>query len=221
MPSRSTPLTTHETYHIFNKTISDQAIFSDRRLCERTLKTLWFYQVHQKRLSFSSYLRLSNADQQTFQINYTHQPKIIDLHCFCLMPNHYHLLLTQQQDHGISYFVGTLQNSLAHYHNTKRTHKGPLFLPQFHAVHISSDSQLLHVSRYIHLNPYTSSMVNSFSDLYTYPWSSLPEYLNPNPNPHLLATNLISNLIGNPQKHRQFLEDRADYQRSLHHIQKY
>jgi len=143
-------------------------------------------------------------------------PNIVALHCYCLMPNHFHLLVTQMMSGGISYFVGALQNSLAHYYNTLRGAKSPIFLPGFQAVHIDSDAQLMHVSRYIHLNPYTNSVVHSFAELYEYPWSSLKDYLDPGQDESMLETSLISGQLGAPNKHRQFIEDQADYQRSLH-----
>ena len=76
----------------------------------------------------------------------------------------------------------------------------------------------MHVSRYIHLNPYTGSVVHSFAELYDYPWSSLKDYLNPGQAAAMLDTSLISGLLNPPHKHRQFIEDQADYQRSLHLI---
>jgi putative transposase len=159
---------------------------------------------------------MGGKTREDFLSNRRALPNVIDLHCYCLMPNHFHLLITQKMIGGISYFIGALQNSLAHYYNTLRGVKSPIFLPAFQAVHINSDAQLMHVSPYIHLNPYTGSVVHSFAELYEYPWSSLKDYLEPGRDASMLDTSLISGLLGAPHKHRQFIEDQADYQRSLH-----
>lgn len=218
MPTRSTPFVNGDIYHVFNKTIADQAVFKEDRICERALKTLWFYQKRQQNTKLAEFLRMGAITREDFLSNRRALPNVIDLHCYCLMPNHFHLLITQKMIGGISYFVGALQNSLAHYYNTLHGVKGPVFLPTFQAVHIDSDAQLLHVSRYIHLNPYTSSIVRTFSALYNYPWSSLKDYLEPGSGASMLNTALISSLLGAPNQHRQFIEDQADYQRSLHLI---
>jgi putative transposase len=218
MPIRPTPLINTETYHIFNRTIADQPIFSDDRICNRALKTFWFYQKRQQRKKLSDFLRMGGVAQEEFLSYMNTLPSIVALHCYCLMPNHFHLLVTQRTSGGISYFVGALQNSLAHFYNTLRGAKSPIFLPGFQAVHIDSDAQLMHVSRYIHLNPYTSSLVHSFTELYDFPWSSLKDYLSPSLDISMLDTSLINSLIGAPNKHRQFIDDQADYQRSLHFL---
>lgn len=218
MPIRKIPLVNTETYHVFNRTITDQAVFSYDHICQRALKTLWYYQKRQQRKKLSDFIRMGSTAREEFLADLDALPGIISLHCYCLMPNHFHLLVTQKESGGISYFVGALQNSLAHTYNTLRGGKGPLFLPGFQAVHIDSDTQLMHVSRYIHLNPYTGSVVHSFAELYDYPWSSLKDYLNPGQAAAMLDTSLISGLLNPPHKHRQFIEDQADYQRSLHLI---
>lgn len=220
MPVRTVPLTNHQTYHLFNKTVTEQSPFTNPQLASRTIRLLWFYQINQNQLPFSTYLRLSAKEQQSFIQSHQNSLKRAILHSYCLMPNHFHLLVTQIQSNGISSFVGNLQNSTARYFNTKRQTKGPLFLPQFKAVQISDDTYLMHVSRYIHLNPYTSSLVNSLDELERYPWSSLKDYLHPTPQNHLIDTTLLQGLIGPAHKHRAFIADRADYQRTLHQLKK-
>ena len=218
MPTRSQPLLNDEVYHVFNKTIVDQAIFSEKKICDYAIKTFWFYRKRQQRQKLSTFQRITDLYQQEFLEYFETLPNIVDIHCYCLMPNHFHLLLTQKMNGGISHFVGTCQNSLARFHNRLHGVSGPIFLPGFHSVHISSNAQLMHISRYIHLNPYTSSKVKTFSELYKYPWSSLQTYLNLSQDAGFLETSLIGNLVGSPDQHRQFIEDQADYQRSLHSL---
>lgn len=73
------------------------------------------------------------------------------------MPNHFHLLIKQTEQNGISEFVGKFSNSYTKYYNTKHNRVGALLQGQLKAVLIESGEQLIHVSRYIHLNP-TSSL---------------------------------------------------------------
>lgn len=130
------------------------------------------------------------------------------------MLNHYHLIVHQLTETGISEFISHLQNSYTRYFNTKYDRIGPLWQGSFKGVRITNENQLLHLSRYIHLNPYTSSVVNNFQNLQSYPWSSLPEYLNktdrPLSNPQIILSN-----FKNPRNYLDFVLDNADYQKQL------
>ena len=72
---------------------------------------------------------------------------------YVLMPNHFHLLVQQLTDDGISRLMKLLSDSYTRYFNTKNERVGPLLQGQFKAVRVESDEQLLHLSPYIHLNP--------------------------------------------------------------------
>lgn len=131
------------------------------------------------------------------------------------MPNHFHLLIKQNTDNGISRFMRLTINSYARYYNTKYKRVGSLFQGMFKAVHIETDEQLLHISRYIHLNPLVSHIINE-QDFLSYPYSSLPEYINnqgyiSNPVP-------ILNHFSKKQSYLKFVLDQADYGKELEKI---
>ena len=135
------------------------------------------------------------------------------------MPNHFHLLLKQEQDGGISKFMSNFQNSYTRYYNVKNSRIGSLFLDQFKAVRIETEEQLIHVSRYIHLNPFTGFIVNKFEDLTGYLWSSLREYLFEDiPNP-ISDAQLVLGYFKNTAAYKQFVFNQAQYQRELKKIQ--
>lgn len=102
---------------------------------------------------------------------YSQQDKI-GIICYCLMPNHYHLLLQQLQGGSISNFIQRLQVSYAMYFNIKNKRVGHLFQGPFKAKLIEDDSYMLQVSKYIHLNPKDINEEPS-----KYRWSSLRSYL--------------------------------------------
>jgi REP element-mobilizing transposase RayT len=92
--------------------------------------------------------------------------------CFCLMPNHYHLLLSQREGGSISAYIHRLQTSFSMYLNIKHKRVGHLFQGPFKAKLILDDSYMLQLSKYIHLNP-----VEIGQDYKEYLWSSYPAYL--------------------------------------------
>ena len=140
-------------------------------------------------------------------------PPLVSIHSFILMPNHFHLLLSQTTDSGISLFMQRTGDSYTRYFNTKNERVGPLFQGQFKAVRIESDEQLLHVSRYIHLNPYTSYVVGSLNDALHYPWSSLHQYRATKGG--ICNVEKILGYFKNYALYEKFLQDQADYQRKL------
>lgn len=128
---------------------------------------------------------LSDGDHRRFLAkleNYS-SDRSIRIISYCLMPNHYHLLLQQLRDKGISTFMHRIGVSYGSYFNKKNDRKGRLFASTYHAVPIESTGQLLHIARYIHLNPldlftrnWKISGIPNIDDamrfLQSYPWSS-------------------------------------------------
>lgn len=94
----------------------------------------------------------------------------IDLISYCLMPNHYHLLLKQKEQLALVSFMKSLQTRYSMYFNKKYIRVGPLFQGIYKAALISDDEYLLHLSRYIHLNPseHTSDLLEASSSYADY-----------------------------------------------------
>lgn len=218
MPGRITPLVNDQIYHVFNRGINHQPTFLDKLEYKRTQLTIEFYRFSNLPTKLSKFLTLSNEDRTKILDNLKKEnDKLVEILAFCLMPNHFHFLLKQIKDKGISKFLGNFQNSYTRYFNTKEERDGSLFLDQFKAVLINTDEQLLHVSRYIHLNPYTSYVVKDLTNLLEYPWSSLPEYLENKQG--ICEQSTLMAFFKTSEDHQKFIEDQADYQRQLHKIQ--
>lgn len=219
MPLRKTVLATGETYHVFNRGVNRQPTFLDKRDYPRAIDILSFYRFTKPRLRFSFYNRLPTEEKLGFWKELEEQnQKIVTLFCFCFMPNHFHFLLRQEKENGISKFLANFQNSYTKYINTRHERSGHLFQGQFKAVRIENDSQFLHTSRYIHLNPYTSYIVKTVDQLEKYPWSSLPEYIKDDGKGICETKNILSSFSSRKQ-YLQFVLDRKDYQRRLKDIE--
>jgi putative transposase len=133
------------------------------------------------------------------------------------MPNHIHFLLKQLTDDGVSTYMSKLSNSHKRYINTKNERNGHLFQSKFKSIYIENDSQLVHVSRYIHLNPYTSHIVHVLGELKDYQFSSLQEYLGSRESRHF-SKRIILDQFKSKSEYKKFVFNRADYQRELHSI---
>lgn len=218
MPLRKTIFANGHFYHVLNRSLYQQPIFTGERECSRAVKLINFYSFVNRPTSFSKYLKFSQQRRQKVMRQLLEEDeKRVRIICYCFMPNHFHILVRQEETNGIRRFMSDFQNSFVRYYNTKHKKKGPLFESQFKAVRILSENQLYHVSRYIHLNPYSGFVVKSIEDLKSFPWSSLPEYLNLN-DINLCYKNIVTSGFGSYKDYEEFVFSRADYQRDLEQI---
>lgn len=219
MPARAIPLISGEIYHVFNRSIARQPIFTRVREYQRFFNIVDFYKFQNPGLRYSHYNRLREEEKIKFIDNlHLANQKLVEIIAFSFMPNHYHFLLKQIQDDGIKICMSQIQNSYAKYFNTNYKRTGSLFQEMFKAIRIESDEQLIHVVRYIHLNPLTSYVIKEISSLENYPWTSFIDYLNKR-NISFIDKDLIRNYFSNAQKLRNFTLDQVDYQRTLADIQ--
>lgn len=142
-------------YHIYNRGVNKNNIFHDR----------------QDRIVFLGLIKRYLGDDLEKKPNrepYPNYQKEIQLLAFCLMNNHFHFFVYQESESAITDFMKSLSVAYSMYFNKRYRRVGAVFQQRYRAVRITSDAQLLHVSRYIHMNPRNYD---------TYEWSSLPYYL--------------------------------------------
>ncbi len=206
-----------QIYHIFNKSIEGKTVFSNKRGYARALLTLQYYRFANLPLRLSKYLILPEVKKKEFiATNTSEESKLVEILAYCLMPNHFHFLLEQKIENGISSFIGNFTNSYTKYFNTKNKREGPLFKGIFEATWIENDEQLIHVSRYIHLNPVSSFLISQES-LESYPWSSISEYLNSS-SLGICNKQKVLGHFPSPEKYKQFLYDQISYAQDLEMI---
>lgn len=214
MPYRFTPLINGNYYHIFNRGVNKRKIFLDPNDYQHALDTLHFYLYTNHKIRFSFYNRLKITNRKDY---FNTVILACDLVAYVFMPNHFHLLINQNEKDGISNTLRLFENSYTKYFNTKYKRIGPLLQGPFKAVLIENDNQLLHVSRYIHLNPYSAGIVTSLKELEKYQWSSYPSYLETDKEDSILRKQFILEQFGN-QSYKTFIAERASYQRELEEI---
>lgn len=216
MPSnRKIVLANGEYYHLFNRGVERRPVFTNKREFLRAIALVNFYRFDKPPLRYSKYLTLDEDQRRNFLANL--KEKAVEIIAFCLMSNHFHFLVRQVRDKGVSKFMANFMNSYTKYFNTKYQRVGPLFQGAFKAVHIESDEQLLHLSRYIHLNPVTSFKVKP-QELKDYEWSSYPSYTGDS-GLNFLDKDTVINFFKKPVKYEEFVLDQADYGKKLKAIE--
>lgn len=168
-----------EFFHVYNRGVDKRKIFLDDGDCLRFLKELKFFNTE-------SPSWISTIDEKRLPTG--PEDRIVDIVCYCLMPNHYHLLLRSRVENGITKFMRKLNTGYTVYFNIKHQRVGRLFENRFKAVHIDADLYFRHLTRYIHLNPldlYQSgwregkieNLRLALEYLESYRWSSYTNYV--------------------------------------------
>jgi len=218
MPGRKIPLITDQIYHVLNRGISNQPTFKGVREFDRAIELIRYYQSKKTPLRYSQFIILSNERRsQILEFLAKKKEFLVEIICFCLMPNHFHFILKQLEKGGISKFMSQFTNSYTRYFNVKNKRNGPLFQGKFKAVRVETDEQLVHLSRYVHLNPYSSYVVRTLKELESYPYSSLPEYLG-RPQTGFCQKETVLGQFRYPKLYQRFVFDQADHQRKLERI---
>ncbi|MCK5583316.1 MAG: transposase, partial [Elusimicrobiales bacterium] len=170
MPYRNS-LVVDSVYHVFTKSIAGYKIFGSNDDYKRMIETIVFYNQKNPKSKFSAFYNKNDAVFDKKNNKYTRLVKII---AYCIMPTHIHLVLSPFQEDGVSLFMKNGLMSYSKYFNIKHTRKGPLWEGRFKSVLVKTDEQLQHLTRYVHLNPVTSYLVDKPED-----WgaSSYKEYI--------------------------------------------
>lgn len=181
---RKTVFATNNFYHIYNRGVDKRRIFEDKNDYFRFLKTL---QILNNIKATYLDLRSSFKQEKNRSLASTNNPWV-KIHAFCLIPNHFHLLLEQVVDEGITKFLHKIGTAYTKYFNLKYERTGRLFEGTFKAILIDQEEYLLHLSRYIHLNPveliepkWEEKGVKNWTKikkfLFDYKWSSYSIYV--------------------------------------------
>jgi len=147
MPRRKGFFTSGAYYHIFNRVIEGEVLFRDRGN--------YLYCIDLMKRNGSKYRN--------------------NVIAYCLMPNHYHFLLEQKSNQPISTFVSVLYNAYVQKVNQLWGRRGPLFRGCFRHVLVEREEYLIHLCRYIHLNPVEAGIVQNPEE---WPYSNYLEWIN-------------------------------------------
>jgi putative transposase len=212
---RKTALASGETYHIYNRGAHKQKIFTEPRDYAR-FKLLLHFANNGEPIHLSNILRKYQGRSllQSFQEEPTTDHSLVDIFAYALMPNHFHLMLRQKVDNGITTFLKKVMTGYSMYFNTKYEHSGVLFQGRFKSSHVSDDAYLRYLFAYIHLNPLelmgsdvrrVGKMSSEKADTFLsgYDYSSYPDYLERGNRPEkiLLSQGAALELLGNKLSH--------------------
>lgn len=205
-----------EIYHVFNRGLDRRPTFTNKREFDRARRLIKFYRHTETPIRFSKLLQQPEDIRNDILEHLYKSNRLVDILSYCLMPNHFHLLLKQNSDKGIATFIANFSNAYTKYFNTKNKRVGPLFQGIFKAVYVEDDEQLIYLSRYIHLNPVVSNIV-SINEFENYQWSSYQEYISSSQD-QIVEKELVLNMFKSKKEYQKFVEDQIDYGKKLEAI---
>ncbi len=223
---RKDKLVTNSYYHVYNRGTDKRKIFLDKQDYYRFIHYLYEFNDDVAVTNFSYYE--SKYPVVSEDIGLDNHPiskgkgrdKLVEIICFVLMSNHYHLLLKQLKDKGISKFMLKVGTGYAMYFNQKYKRTGRLFEGTFKSILVDRDSYIIHLSRYIHLNPVERMESAQGEDkkkewgdvadfLSNYKWSSYLDYIGKKNFPSVIDKSFILGYFNNDtENYLKFVVDR-------------
>ena len=194
-----------EFYHVYSHSIGSLLLFQFRRDYERFLSVL--FAANGKR-DISHLERFSGLnlvwDIRDGKIDIG--DALVDIIGFCVMPNHFHLLLGERADGNISKFLHRILVSYSKYFNLKYEKRGHVFESTFNSKHLSDNNYFLRALAYLHLNP--KDIKGWRKKEHRYDWSSFQDYVGENRWGKLLKTDIaLEYFDGNKAAHQAFIEE--------------
>ncbi len=203
----------NHTYHIYNRGVEKRSVFLDDKDHFRFIHDLFEFNDKAPAGKFSK-PKLSEVEPPIVK----ERKPVVEISTFCLMPNHFHLLLKEKTENGIINFMQKLGTGYTMYFNRKHKRVGPLFQGSFKAILINNENHLLCLPHYIHTNPLELIMpkwrekgikswqkANRF--LKNYRWSSYLDCIKIHNFPSVISKDFLSNLWDDPKDYKSGMRD--------------
>jgi putative transposase len=199
-----------ELSHTLNRGVDKRDIFLDKQDYLRFIHDL--YELNNKDNVYNGRIAFNRDNEWLKEYVERDRDMIVDVHAFCLMPNHYHLLLSPRIEDGISLFMKKVNIAYAKYFNQKYNRVGTLFQGRYKSVPVKEESHFLHLPYYIHSNPldlivpeWRMGMVPCFSQardfLMMYRWSSFLDYAGIKNFPSVISREFLQECFGSTSEY--------------------
>ncbi len=198
-----------EFWHLIGRGVEKRDVVMDNHDRLRFIHNL--YALNDRNATPNYLLNVRREDHARIQL--------VDIHSYCLMKNHYHLLVSERIKNGISLFMQKINMGYTKYFNNRYERSGALWQGKYRKVRIKRDAHFLYIPFYIHLNPLdyvypewrkgeTRNTKKALKSLLEYRWSSHLDYLGVRNFPSIIRTDVLNPILGT----------RAEYERTITEI---
>jgi putative transposase len=189
MPRRRIPFRAGQFYHIYNRGIDKGKIFFSHE-------------------NYTYCMRLIKKNSTRYLITFV---------AYCLLPNHFHFLLKPEKDNNVSQFMNSLFGSYTQAVNKQLSRQGPLFQGRFRAILVDREEYLIHLARYIHLNPVMAKLTNTAQE---WPFSDYLDVIGLREGTHK-STTLVPQRFETGEVYKHFVEDQLHKTTVFKGLEKY
>ena len=188
----------NEYYHIYNRGAHKQSICKDKSDRQRLLFSILYLQSSEPLRNVSRITKRFSIETgfpvPASTVESTLRERFVELVAFCMMPNHYHLIVREVKEGGIASYIQRIAGGYTRYFNQKYQSSGHVFQGRYKSVHVQDDRQLVYLSAYIHRNP--RELAAWKNKEFEYPWSSLQDYTKANRWGGLIIPDIIATQFG-------------------------
>ena len=217
---RKTIFANGEYYHIYNRGVDKREVFLDDFDYIRFLESIREFnnEIPSGGL-YEKYLKNKKLEARGSTSIMEVEPlahPLVEIICYCLNPNHFHLVLKQVSDSGISEFMRRLGGGYTYYFNKKYERSGSLFQGRFKSIYIDTNEYLLHLSAYVNKN----NFIHGYNKNDDWQYSSYLDYIGKRDG-ELCSKEAILGQFKNKKEYGDFMEKTATYLKDKKEIQKY
>lgn len=207
-----------ELSHVLSRGVDKRNIFMDDQDHIRFIHDMFeFNAVESVTNNRHLFEKFSKSASQAAISSDKNRELLVHIHAFCLMPNHYHLLLSPAIEGGIPKFMKKLNMGYARYFNERYERKGTLFEGRYKSVPVMAQAHFIHLPYYIHLNPldmfdhgWRDRAIHNHADamhfLEQYRWSSHLDYLGKKNFPSVTQREFLLEFFGGQEGYKQALD---------------
>jgi putative transposase len=210
-----------EIYHTLNRGVDKRNIFLDEQDHFRFIHDLFeFNDTKPANTTYWDFKKFRDSGFNDFASRSTERKArklLVSIHAFCLMPNHYHLLLTPRISDGITKFMKKLNIGYAKYFNEKYKRNGALFEGRYKSIRIVDEVHFSHIPQYIHFNPldlvapeWRNNQLTDYQKTITflgsYRWSSFLDYIGKNNFSSITNRRFLLECFGGSKRYKLDIE---------------
>lgn len=218
MSQRKDNLVQGEVYHIYNRGVDKRDIFMDDEDRIRFVHDLFEFNDSNPTMKLDYFLSGNNSEVGLPNIKREPRKVLVEILAFCMMDNHFHMILKQKTENGITEFMRKLGTGYTNYFNKKYARSGALFQGKFKSVCVKNDSHLMYLPIYIHLNPLDfkfhewrekniKNIKEAIEFLDSYRWSSYMDYTGRKNFPSLINKSFLLSRVGDEKKFKEEIID--------------
>lgn len=200
--------------HALNRGVDKRTIFLDDQDRFRFIHDLFEFNNQEKVKNTFYFFKKSSDIERRYIDSPTSRKLLVDVHAFCLMSNHYHLLISPKTENAIPQFMQKINMGYSKYFNEKYKRQGTLFEGRYKSVAITDESHFNHIPYYIHLNPLDliapewrenelKNYKKALEFLNSYRWSSHLDYLGNKNFPSVTQRDSLLEIFGSSEEYKK------------------